>query len=62
MARFIEVIVSSKGETAVHTKGYSGSDCQQASRWLEQAIGVVAGDRTTAEYCQTETSQQQIGQ
>ena len=62
MSRIIEIVVSPKGETMVETKGYTGSDCQQASKWLEQALGVVAEDRRTAEYYQTETSQQQIGQ
>jgi hypothetical protein len=62
MAKIIEVVVSPKGETIVETKGYTGSDCQLASKWLEQGLGVVADDRLTAQYYQTETSQQQIQQ
>ena len=37
MSRIIEVIVSTKGETTVQTKGYEGSDCLRASRFLEEA-------------------------
>ena len=62
MARIIEVLVSPTGETTVQTKGYAGADCIQASRFLEQALGVVASDRKTAEYHQTAEAQQQVQQ
>jgi hypothetical protein len=55
MPRVIDVIVSPKGETTLQTKGYSGVDCQQASRFLEEALGLVAADRNTPEYYQTNT-------
>ncbi len=35
----IELIVSPDGSSRVETKGFAGSDCQQASRFLEQALG-----------------------
>jgi hypothetical protein len=53
MPRVIEVIVSPKGETTLQTKGYGGADCQQASRFLEEALGLVAAERKSAEYYQT---------
>jgi hypothetical protein len=62
MARIIEVTVSKTGETTLQTKGYSGADCLQASRFLEQALGVTATDRRTAEYHQSESVQQQVQQ
>jgi hypothetical protein len=62
MAKVIEVVVSPTGETTVQTNGYAGSDCQQASRWLEAALGIVTADRKTAEYHQTTPTQQQIQQ
>ena len=49
MARISEVTVSPQGETTVHTKGYAGSECRQASQFLEQALGVTLQDRNTAE-------------
>jgi DUF2997 family protein len=60
MPRIIEVIVSPTGETSVQTKGYAGADCQQASKWLEQALGVVSAETKTAEFYATEQAHQQI--
>ena len=62
MPRIIEVTVSPKGETTIQTKGYAGSDCLQASKFLEQALGVAASDSKTSEYYQTTSTEQQIQQ
>ena len=62
MPRIIEVIVSPQGETTVQTKGYAGSDCLQASKFLEQTLGIVANDQKTAEFYQPQTTQQQVTQ
>jgi Protein of unknown function (DUF2997) len=60
MSRMIEVLVSPQGETTVQTKGYVGSDCLQASKFLEQALGLAITDRKTAEFFQTnQTTQHQ---
>ena len=37
--RTIEIIVSPKGETSVQTKGFAGSECRQASGFIEDALG-----------------------
>lgn len=58
----IEVTVSPTGETNVQTRGYDGADCLQASKFLEQALGVVAADRKTSEYFQGQRQQQEIQQ
>ena len=50
MARVIEVIVSPAGETSVQTKGYTGSECLQASKWLEKSLGIATTDRKTPEF------------
>ncbi len=55
MPRVIEVIVSPQGQTTVQTKGYAGTDCLQASKFLEQALGLVTSDRKTAEIYVSET-------
>ncbi len=47
MPRVIEVVVSPKGETTIQTKGYAGPNCLQASKFLEQALGLVTNDRKT---------------
>jgi hypothetical protein len=62
MSRVIEVTISPIGEVTVQTKGYTGSDCLQASKFLEQALGVVGSDHKTAEFYQVENTQQQVQQ
>jgi hypothetical protein len=55
----IEIIVSPQGEARVQTKGFTGADCQQASRFLEQALGKRTKEQLTAEFHQLTTSVQQ---
>ena len=62
MPRIIEITVTPTGETTVQTKGYAGADCQSASRFIEQALGVVTSDRTTSEYFQFTPAEQAIQQ
>jgi hypothetical protein len=62
MPRMIEVTVSPQGETTVQTKGYSGTSCLQASKFLEDALGVVASDCKTMECYETEEIKQQVQQ
>ena len=52
----------SKGEITVQTKGYAGTDCLQASRFLEQALGVATADHKSAEFFQTSPVEQQVQQ
>ena len=62
MSRVIEVTVSPTGETSIQTKGYAGSDCLQASKFLEQSLGVISSEHRTAEYFESTTEQQQVQQ
>ena len=62
MARVIEVIVSPQGEATVQTRGFSGGDCLQASKFLEQALGLATVDRKTAEFYQDATAEQHVRQ
>lgn len=62
MARVIEVTVSPSGETKVQTKGFTGGDCLEASRFLEAALGAAVKDQKTAEFYQEQSTQQQIQQ
>lgn len=50
MAKIIEVTVSPKGETKLETKGFSGSNCQDASREFEKALGVAGEFVPTPEF------------
>jgi hypothetical protein len=58
--RVIEVIVSPTGDSTVQTKGYAGADCVAASKFLEQALGVVSTDQRTGEFYTVEQATQQV--
>ncbi|MGE3805247.1 MAG: DUF2997 domain-containing protein [Gemmataceae bacterium] len=60
--RIIEVVVRPNGETTVQTRGFAGSDCVQASKFLENALGTVVNDVKTAEFYGTNSQQQEIEQ
>jgi hypothetical protein len=59
MARLVEVVVSPQGEITLRTKGYAGSACLQASKFLEQTLGSKTTERKTSEYYQVASSEQQ---
>jgi hypothetical protein len=50
MSKTIEIIISPKGETKLETKGFTGSNCQEASRAFEQALGAKTSEQLTPEY------------
>ena len=60
MNKTIEIIVSPIGETRLETRGFAGAECQEASKFIEQALGVAAGEQMTAEFHQSVASQQDI--
>jgi hypothetical protein len=62
MPRIIEVTVSPAGETKVQTKGFAASDCLEASRFLETALGVAGSDQKTAEFYHEQQQTQQMQQ
>ena len=37
--KIIEITVDSKGQTKVETRGFTGSECREASKFIEQALG-----------------------
>lgn len=49
-SKTIEIIVSPSGQTRVETKGFAGSECRQASQFIEQALGQRTSERLTAEF------------
>ena len=48
----IEITITAKGETSVQTRGFAGSSCRDASRFIEQALGQRIGEQLTAEFHQ----------
>ena len=62
MSKTIEIIVSPRGQSRVETKGFTGAECRDASRFIEQAIGQQTHEILTAEFHQAAVAQQQIQQ
>jgi hypothetical protein len=60
--KLIEIIIATNGQTRVETKGFAGSGCRQASKFVEQALGQRTSEQVTAEFYQTQASQQAIQQ
>lgn len=62
MPRIIEVIVSPKGETKLQTKGYAGSDCLRASKFLQEALGTSLSESKTAEFYEAAANEEHLRQ
>ena len=52
MKKVIEITISPTGETKVETKGFSGSECRDASRFVETALGQRTAEQLTGEFYQ----------
>jgi hypothetical protein len=58
MSKTIEIIVAPDGNTRVKTKGFTGGECREASRFVEQALGRHVDEQVTAEFHQTASTDQ----
>ncbi len=58
MNKIIEIIVSPTGETRLETKGFTGNECKEASKFVEQALGNRQSERLTAEFHQNHETKQ----
>jgi hypothetical protein len=54
----IEITVNPKGEATVQTKGFTGGECREASRFVERDLGSRTAETLTAEFY----GEQQSGQ
>jgi Protein of unknown function (DUF2997) len=63
MNRSIEIIIAPDGALTIDAVGFKGADCDQATRFLEQALGVSAVKRRKPEYHQStrRRNQQTLG-
>ncbi|MGA2619404.1 MAG: DUF2997 domain-containing protein [Thermoguttaceae bacterium] len=57
--KIIEIIVSPTGATTVQTRGFAGSSCRDASRFVEDALGQRITENLAAEFHQVAQAQQQ---
>ena len=56
--KIIEIVVGPTGQTTIQTKGFTGASCQDASRFIEQALGRRTGEQLTAEFHQSQGTEQ----
>jgi hypothetical protein len=63
MTRTIEVIVSASGEIQIEAVGFKGADCDQATHFLEEALGTVQQKQRKPEFLQRSKTklQQKVG-
>jgi hypothetical protein len=54
----IEIVVTPTGQTQVQTKGFTGSECRQASEFIEKALGTRTQEQLTSEFHQQAGQQQ----
>ncbi|WP_165253504.1 DUF2997 domain-containing protein [Paludisphaera soli] len=52
MSKVVEITVSPGGETTVRTRGFAGSECREASRFVERALGRRTAESLTPEFHQ----------
>jgi hypothetical protein len=58
----IEIIIDKAGNSSVQTKGFTGPSCRDASKAIEQALGIVESDTPTAQMYQPQTASQPLRQ
>ena len=64
MKRTLEIIISPSGEIKIDAIGFKGPDCEAATRFLEEALGVVHVRQRKPEYQRRHVTQtkQQVGE
>lgn len=62
MNKVIEITVNPQGKTKVQTRGFTGGECREASRFVEQALGTRSAETLTAEFYQGQENRQDLRQ
>ena len=53
MKRSIEILIAPDGQLTIDAIGFKGADCDRATKFLEQALGLTAAKQRKPEYHQT---------
>ena len=63
MNRTIEIIIGTTGEIHIDAVGFKGPDCEKATKFLEEALGVVGQKVKKPEFHQhgTRLNKQKLG-
>jgi len=60
--RIIEITIDTKGQSRVETRGFTGGECRETSKFIEQALGQRTDEKLTAEFYQGQTTDQRLQQ
>jgi hypothetical protein len=60
--KIIEITVDSKGQARVETRGFTGGECREASKFIEHALGQRTDEKLTADFYQGQSIDQQLKQ
>ncbi len=60
--KIIEITVDTRGQSRVETRGFTGGDCREASKFIEQALGQRTDEKLTAEFYHGQTTNQELRQ
>ena len=60
--RIIEITADTKGQSKVETRGFTGGQCREASKFIEQALGQHTDEKLTAEFYQGQTTDHRLKQ
>ena len=55
----IDVWISPEGAITLDAVGYTGSTCEEATRFLEESLGAVGRKQRTRDYYRRQKNQQQ---
>ena len=58
----IEITVAPNGRAKVETKGFTGAQCREASRFVETALGKATGEQLKPEFHVSTGNEQQLKQ
>jgi len=56
----ITLTISPEGKTKVETHGFDGQSCQDASKFIEQALGKKVSEQFKPEYYQTNSQSEHL--
>jgi len=55
----LEILIQPDGKITIDALGFSGPDCEQATKFLETALGLTSEKRRKPEYHQSRRGQNQ---
>ncbi len=61
--KVVEIVIQPSGQLTINAAGFSGTDCEKATAFLEQALGKLTAKQRKPEFYQRNqrTHQQKVG-